>query len=73
MGSCKVSFVRYRWRRLLGQTCAQEQGGQIEKIPRTNFAKRTHLSHVKSVICVFQDWRKQGDFGAIWGKRCGGT
>jgi len=25
-----------------------------------NFAKRTHLSHVKSVVCVFQGRRKQG-------------
>jgi hypothetical protein len=38
-----------------------------------DFAKRTQLSYVKSVVCVFQSQRKQGVSEDIRCKRRGGT
>jgi hypothetical protein len=37
------------------------------------FAKRTHLSHVESIVCVFQGQRNQGGLADIRCKGHGGT
>jgi hypothetical protein len=38
-----------------------------------DFAKRIHISHVKSTVCAFQSRRNQGGSGDIRGKRHSGT
>ncbi len=43
------------------------------KYQKCDFAERTPLSHVNSVVCVFQGARKQGGFGDTRCKRRGGT
>src|ERR1700674_3857302 len=43
------------------------------KVQKCNFAKRTHLSHVESVYCVFQGQLRQPCYGDIWRKIGGGN
>ena len=47
---CPHSLAALEGTDLLSRTRAGEPKDQ-----ECNFAKRTHLNHVKSVVCVFQD------------------
>ena len=63
----------YRWRVLCVVAPAASADADLRQRTRPSeskdeecdFAKRTHLSHVKSGICVFQGWRKQRGSGDI--------
>ena len=51
---------------------AETRTGEL-KTQEYKFAKRAHLDHAKSVVCVFQCHRKQHGSSDVWCNRLGGT